>query len=137
MPISDLFLTALDSVEREGDLEPMAALFGDDSVVGNVVDGEAFHGVDGARRFWRAYRAQFGEVVSVFRNVIETPDRLVLEWQATGTGLDGKPFRYEGVSLLEHDGTKVRRFYAYFDPRALGRQLELSPRASRPSRAQA
>ena len=31
---------------------------------------------------------------------------------------------YSGVSILEFAGDKIRRFQAYFDPRALGRELE-------------
>ena len=40
-----------------------------------------------------------------------------------GTANDGTPLKYDGVSILEIDGGQIKRFCAYFDAGALGRQL--------------
>jgi hypothetical protein len=41
-----------------------------------------------------------------------------------GSSKNGHAVEYEGVSVLEIEGDKIKRFYAYFDPRKLGRQIE-------------
>lgn len=91
--------------------------------MGNVNAPEQFTGPEGAQKFWTEYRGTFGELKSEFRNVITTPDRVALEWATRGTSVAGGPVEYEGVSILEIAGDKVKRFRAYFDPAALGRQI--------------
>lgn len=118
------FIDALGRLESERDLDGIAGLFADDCEVGNVVSPEKFHGAEGARQFWGArYRDTFGEVKSTFRNVLIAGDKAALEWTTEGTATDGAPVRYEGVSILETDGESIKRFCAYFDAGALGRQL--------------
>lgn len=60
---------------------------------------------------------------SAFRNMIESVDRVALEWETQGTARNGAAVNYEGVSILEWDGDQIRRFYAYFDPGMLGREM--------------
>lgn len=122
--VAKRFVEALAGLEAGRDLEAITALFADECEVGNVVSPEKFHGRDGARDFWGAkYRDTFGEVRSTFHNVFATGDRAALEWTTEGTGADGAPVRYDGVSILETDGERITRFRAYFDAGALGRQL--------------
>ena len=59
---------------------------------------------------------------STFRNVFAAEERAALEWTTEGTS-NGDTVTYDGVSILEIDGGKVRRFIAYFDPRALTPQV--------------
>ncbi len=68
--IADKFTEALGRLESGRDLETIAALFAENSEVGNVVAPEKFNGRDGAREFWTKYRDTFGEVHSTFRNII-------------------------------------------------------------------
>ncbi len=118
------FVEALGKLEAERDLETIAALFAEESEIGNVVSPEKFRGREGAREFWGAkYRDTFGEVKSTFRNVFATADRAMLEWTTEGTAADGSPFKYEGVSVIETDGEAITRFCAYFDAGNLGRQI--------------
>ncbi len=72
---------------------------------------------------------------STFRNMIEAGDRVALEWETQGTSHSGAAIAYEGVSIIEWDGDRVRRFYAYFDPHALGQELAhgTGPRSQVPS----
>ena len=121
---AEKFIEALGRLEAERDLEAIVNLFADDCEVGNVVSPEKFRGRDGAREFWGAkYRDTFGEVKSTFRNVFANETRAALEWTTEGTTGDGTPVKYDGVSILETDGEQIRRFRAYFDAGALGRQL--------------
>ena len=123
------FIAALGRLEADRNLDEIVSLFSNDSEVGNIVAPEKFHGIEGARTFWKQYRDAFGEAQSTFRNQILTADHAALEWATTGTLADGSSFHYEGVSILEVADGKIKRFQAYFDPRALGRQLESSAKA--------
>ena len=121
--VTEKFIDALRRLESDRDLEPIVSLFADDCELGNVVTSEAFRGREGAREFWNAYRETFGGMESRFRNKIIADDRAALEWVTEATGAEGRPVRYEGVSILEFSGDQIRRFNAYFDPARLGRQV--------------
>ncbi|WP_437483670.1 nuclear transport factor 2 family protein [Sorangium sp. So ce1014] len=118
------FIEALRRIEERGDVEPMARLFAPNAELSNVTITRPLRGPDGARDFWRGYRHTFGEVQSDFRCVVESDKSSVLEWKSHGTLANGVVFSYEGVSVIEHPAGAITRFKAYFDPRALGLQLE-------------
>ena len=122
--VTQQFIDALAALEHQRNVEPITALFAQDSEVGNIVSPRQFSGVEGARAFWEAYRDTFGEVASTFRNVIVSNGRAALEWTTTGTSATGAPISYEGVSILEIADGKITRFRAYFDPHDLGLQIE-------------
>lgn len=123
------FIDGLRHLEETGDPEPLVATYAAESETSNVVADRRFAGQDGARDFWHRYQRSLGDAHSEFRNVIVTGDRAALEWQTTGTGPgpEGKPYRYDGVSLLELSGSgqelRVSRFRAFFDSAKLGHQL--------------
>lgn len=118
------FIDALHTLERDRDVEPMAALYADGAEVGNVVSLHEFKGPEGAREFWSRYRESFGEIESTFRNEIETEKRAALEWTSAGTTPGGGRFEYDGVTILEFEGDEVTRFRAFFNPSLLGDQLQ-------------
>jgi hypothetical protein len=117
------FVEALAKLEESGELEPLVSLFGEDAQVSNVASPRVFSGRDGARQFWTAYKGMLARVRSTFRNMIEAGERLALEWETQGTAHNGAAVSYEGVSIVEWDGDRIRRFYAYFDPGLLGREV--------------
>jgi ketosteroid isomerase-like protein len=117
------FVDALAKLEEDGDVEPLLSLFADDSQVSNVASRRTFHGRDGAHQFWREYKGMLRQVKSTFRNMIESGDRVALEWESSGTAHNGAAVDYEGVSIIEWNGDRISRFYAYFDPRVLGQEL--------------
>jgi len=120
--VADSFVEALWKLEEEEDVEPLVRVHTEDCEVGNVSVSETFNGHDGLREFWKEYRRTFGEMKSVFRNFIVTEDRAALEWTTESTS-NGDPVSYDGVSVLEFEGDKVRRFMAYFDTRRLTHQI--------------
>lgn len=122
--VAQTFIGALRALEQGRDVEPLVRLYTEDAVVGNVVSPDRFRGPDGARRFWSEYRGTFGSLESSFRSIITTEDRAALEWTTTGTAFDGAPVTYSGVTVLEIAGEQVSRSTAYFDPKALGSQIE-------------
>jgi ketosteroid isomerase-like protein len=133
------FVDALARLEEHGEVEPLLALFSEDARVSNVASRRTFHGREGARQFWREYKGMLRQVKSTFRNLIESGDRVALEWESRGTAHNGAAVDYEGVSILEWDGEHISRFYAYFDPRVLGLELShgTAPRSEVPATAPA
>ncbi|HEY8562970.1 MAG TPA: nuclear transport factor 2 family protein [Pyrinomonadaceae bacterium] len=125
--ISEKFIEALHALEENRDLDGIAALFADDAECNNVVTIDNSHDLK-PREFWQKYRDNFGEVRSEFKNKIYGENSSALEWTTTGTGADGGDVRYEGVSVLETDGDRITRFFAYFNPSKLGKQMEETAR---------
>ena len=102
----------------------MLDILSEDCEVGNVAVPKTFNGHEEAREFWTSYRKTFDEMKSTFSNIFADDDngRAALEWTTEGTE-DGDTVSYEGVSILEIEGDKVKRFMAYFDPSYLNRQI--------------
>jgi ketosteroid isomerase-like protein len=103
-------------------VEALVEIHAEDCEVGNVSVSKTFRGHDGLREFWTEYRKTFGEMKSTFRNVFATGEEEALEWTTEGTS-DGDSVSYDGVSILEVEGGKIRRFMAYFDSRRLTPQV--------------
>jgi len=120
--VADGFVAALRKLEEEEDVEPLVEIHTKDCEVGNVSVPGTFRGHEGLREFWTSYRSTFGQMNSEFRNVIVAEDRAALEWTTEGTS-NGNAVSYDGVSILELEGGKVRRFMAYFDTRDLAPQV--------------
>jgi ketosteroid isomerase-like protein len=120
--VTDDFVEALRKLEEDQDVEALAAIHTEDCDVGNVSVSETFRGHEGLHEFWTEYRKTFDEMQSTFRNVFATEEGAALEWTTEGTS-NGDSVSYDGVSVLEIEGGKVRRFMAYFDTRALTPQI--------------
>ena len=121
--LAEKFIEALGELESSENADNIASLFADDSEIGNSTLTESFRGTNGAREFWTNYRKTFGEVKSEFKNKIISDNVSALEWKTTGTSADGNEINYGGVSVLETDGEKITRFFAYFNPSELGHQI--------------
>lgn len=118
--ITEKFIDALTKLESGEDVDTIASLFADGCEVGNVTLSKTLHGTDGAREFWTHYKSTLGDVRSVFKNKIVSGNASALEWTTEG---GENHVSYEGVSILETDGEKITRFFAYFNPNKLGEQL--------------
>jgi hypothetical protein len=116
--VAEGFVEALRKLEEDEDIEALVEIHTEDCEVGNVSVPQTFRGHDGLREFWTSYRNTFGEMKSTFRNVFATEEGAALEWTTEGTS-NGDTVSYAGVSILEIEGGKVRRFMAYFDTRDL------------------
>lgn len=120
--IAEKFAEALQTLEKEREVEPIVGLHAEECEVGNVATPETFRGREGAREFWTTYRKTFDKMESTFRNVFAGEGRATLEWVTKGTE-EGKTISYEGVSILEIEDGKVTRFMAYFDPRRIANKV--------------
>ena len=116
--VADSFMKGLQEAERTRDVEPLVRLFSEDAEVESPMLHRAHRGHDGARQFWKEYLGAFGEVRSQFTDTRRGESSATLEWKSDGTLPDGKPISYRGVSLIEFDGGKVKRFRTYYDSAA-------------------
>ena len=113
--VAETFMKSLQEAERTKDVEPLVRLFADDAEVETPMLHRSHRGRDGARAFWKEYLGAFGSVRSEFTDTRRADGFASLEWKSDGTLPDGRPVSYRGVSLLDTDGQKVRRFRTYYD----------------------
>ena len=119
---AEKFVEALKKLESEKDLDTITQLFSDSCEIGNVVI--ASDKAESPGEFWKMYRESFDQVSSSFKNKIIKDNIAALEWTTKGSTSDGSNFEYEGVSILEIEDDKITRFFAYFDPAKLGKQMK-------------
>ena len=118
---AERFAQALQQFEQDADVDSFVeAVFSDDAELHRPEHrDQTERGPEGAKQFWRQYRAQFDRVASTFSRVTEGGDLGVLEWTSEGSLATGRPVRYEGVSVLDFDSSgKVTRFATWYDTAA-------------------
>ena len=121
--VADRFVEALWRLEEDRDVEKLVKIHTEDCTTGNVAVPQTFDGHDGLREFWTNYRNTFDDMKSEFHNIFADGDgHAALEWTTEGSA-NGNTVSYQGVSILEIEDGKVKRFMAYFDPRSLTEQV--------------
>jgi len=127
--LAQQFIDALHKLEQGNveDVDDLVALYSDDARLINAalkLAGEERNGQDGAREFWTDYRRTFGEAYSDFYQVTANEESAGLFWTTKGTGNDGQPMEYDGVSLLVfNEQGKIKLFRGYYDTRELSRAV--------------
>src|SRR3954462_5675531 len=111
-------MEALQEAERTGEAGPLVALFADEVELSKLAAPAPDRGREGAGRFWRAYLGDFEHIRSTFTRVIEGAGAAALEWVSEGAVPGGRAIRYAGVSLVQIEGDRVRRFRTYYDSAA-------------------
>ena len=129
------FVDALHKLEKgsEADVDEIVSLFAGNARLTNAaLKGRELSGQDGTREFWTEYRKTFGEAYSEFSHVLADEQAAGLFWTTKGTGNDGQPLAYDGVSLLEwsEDG-KIGFFRGYYDTRQLNQGLGIDEAPAR------
>ena len=121
--VADRFVEALWRLEEDRDVEKLVKIHTEYCTTGNVAVPQTFDGFDGLREFWTNYRNTFDDMKSEFHNIFADGDgHAALEWTTEGSA-NGNTVSYQGVSILEIEDGKVKRFMAYFDPRSLTEQV--------------
>ncbi|MFB9993635.1 nuclear transport factor 2 family protein [Deinococcus oregonensis] len=115
--LTEQFMQALQTTEQTGDVEPLVALFAEDSSLNNLTT-QTWTGQDGAREFWTAYLSNFEQIRSEFTHHLEASGTGLMEWEATGQLKGGSDLAYRGVSIIEISGTQVSAFRTYYDSAA-------------------
>jgi len=123
--MAQTFADALRRTEETRDPEPLVALFAEGCELSNLALRES--GIEGARRFWDTYLAQFDEIRSSFSHMIEADGEAALVWTSEGTLKGGHPISYRGVSIIVVEGDRVRRFETVYDSAAFVRPEVLAP----------
>jgi ketosteroid isomerase-like protein len=127
--LAQQFIDVLHTLEQ-GDVsnvDALVELYSDDARLTNAalkLAGEERTGKDGAREFWSEYRRTFGEAYSDFFQVTVNEEAAGLFWTTKGTGNNGQPMEYDGVSLLVfNEEGKITLFRGYYDTRELSRSV--------------
>lgn len=130
--VAEQFIDALHTLEAGSadDTDAIVALFADDAHLTNAaMDGKELTGKDGVEKFWTEYRRTFGDVRSEFSHIMTDDNGAGLFWRTEGTGNDGQPIGYDGVSLLElNDEGKISFFRGYYDTRKLSQEVGIDQR---------
>lgn len=116
--LTDQFVTALHRLESSGEVDDLAGLFQDGADIASPLVHHDSGGAGAAHSFWTQYRAAFEDISSSFKNVQEMNGVSFLEWRSEGS-VNGQPFAYDGVSVLEEADGKITAFRTYFDTRHL------------------
>jgi ketosteroid isomerase-like protein len=123
------FIQALNALEEEGEVEPIVATFAEFCEIGTPAIPGKLHGKDRAREFWTGYRTACRNIRSTFRNIVIGDNSIALEWTTKGVNRSGKPFQYDGVSILDTAGPRITHFRTYFDSRAAAEPAPLTTAA--------
>ena len=124
-PIASEFMKRLQQAEASGDVRGLAELFTEDAELLNLTRQNTHatrttkqHCTQTSAQFWRQYLHAFDHISSHFTNVIDDGRTAVLEWHSTGSLPMGIPVDYNGVSIIECEEGKIRRFRTYYDSAA-------------------
>ena len=112
------FIHSLIQSERNREPSDLIELFADDAILESTADSQSYRGKNGARRFWCEYLASFDRIESLLQNSHEFGDIAVLEWEKHGVLPSGQSIDYCGVSIVEFDKMKIKRFVSYDRPAA-------------------
>jgi ketosteroid isomerase-like protein len=112
------FVSALEELHRDRNVEPIVELFADDASLDKAGIPHGAKGREGARAFWQQYRDVFDDVEADFRHTSTEDHVAFLEWTSKGTLRDGGDFHYDGVSVLESRDGAIDAFRTYYDTAA-------------------
>jgi len=120
--LRERFVDALHTLHADRDPGPMSELFADDATLSKAGIEHTERGKDGARSFWQEYRDVFGDIEVDFTHVTENEESAALEWTSQGSLARGGDFTYDGVSVLDGDGSVITGFRTYYDSAAFLRE---------------
>jgi len=67
-----------------------------------------------ARRILPAWWASLPGLHREIEEVLAFGNRAILRWHMTAEPMDGKPVDQHGCSVIEHDGERIAKFWAYY-----------------------
>jgi ketosteroid isomerase-like protein len=133
--LADRFMSTLQQLERERDVERLVQLFASDVELKRAPRSAIYRGHDGARSFWSEYLDAFQSIETQFGQLTESPERVVMEWHSVATTKQGRHIEYDGCSIIELAGDRVARFRTYYDAASAGMGGAVQPEAAQAARA--
>ncbi|MGY2893379.1 nuclear transport factor 2 family protein [Deinococcus sp. UYEF24] len=115
--LTQTFMQALQTAEQTRDPAALVALFSEEATLRNLTT-QTWEGTEGAAAFWEAYLNTFASIHSEFSHHADDGQTGLMEWEAKGQLTGGHDLTYRGVSVIEHDGQKVKAFRTYYDSAA-------------------
>ena len=116
--LTERFADALHRIDSDRDTGPMVELTADDAELMKLDGNHRATGREGAKTFWEDYRNVFGDLETTFTHTVVGEDIAALEWTSTGTLRSGKPFEYNGVTVIQGNDEKVSGVRTYYDSAA-------------------
>ena len=116
--LTERFADALHRIDADRDTGPMVELTADDAELMKLDGNHTAAGKDGAKTFWEDYRNVFGDLETTFTHTVVGEDTAALEWTSTGTLRSGRPFEYNGVTVIQGDDETVSGVRTYYDSAA-------------------
>ena len=116
--LTERFADALHRIDSDRDTGPMVELTADDAELMKLDGNHQATGKDGAKTFWEDYRNVFGDLETTFTHTVVGEDIAALEWTSTGTLRSGRPFEYNGVTVIQGDDETVSGVRTYYDSAA-------------------
>ena len=116
--LTERFAEALHRIDSDRDTGPMVELTADDAELMKLDGNHVATGKDGATTFWDDYRNVFGDLETTFTHTVVGEGIAALEWTSTGTLRSGRPFEYNGVTVIQGDDEKVSGVRTYYDSAA-------------------
>ena len=116
--LTERFADALHRIDADRDTGPMVELTADDAELMKLDSNHQATGKDGAKTFWEDYRNVFGDLETTFTHTVVGEDIAALEWTSTGTLRSGRPFEYNGVTVIQGDDETVSGVRTYYDSAA-------------------
>ena len=116
--LTERFTEALHRIDADRDTGPMLELTADDAELMKLDGNHQATGKDGAKTFWEDYRNVFGDLETTFTHTVVGEDIAALEWTSKGTLRSGRPFEYNGVTVIQGDDETVSGVRTYYDSAA-------------------
>ena len=116
--MTDRFTDALHTLDADRDPGPLLELADEQTRLVKLGEHQDEHGRDGAERFWTDYRNVFDELETTFTHQVVGEHSAALEWTSTGTLRNGRPFTYQGVTVIEGDEERLTGIRTYYDSAA-------------------
>lgn len=106
------------------DADAFVACFAADAVQEDPVGAPANHGHEAIRTFFDGITAAFDQLELAPDATFISGASAAVKWTGRGTGKNGRPATFEGIDIVDlNDAGTIQRLRAFWDPRAMMRQL--------------
>ncbi|MBK6318520.1 MAG: ester cyclase [Dehalococcoidia bacterium] len=106
-------IRAVYEAENARDIEKQLACYAD-PLLDHFAGRANTMSMSAARRILPAWWASLPGLHREIEEVLAFGNRAILRWHMTAEPMDGKPVDQHGCSVIEHDGERIAKFWAYY-----------------------